>query len=301
LLLATLAAGGCASATVVRVADAVPTNSTTRLASNRQAAVREAAQLLASLRLPAGATGLSREPRADDGWLRPSPSILTSLARSDTHAWWSVPGAPLSVLHYVEAHPPPGASRFGTGSGGVRNRITEWDVTYQWPDVPGVLTARLLLVVVTALPGHRTGMLAEAQADWFVPRPASERVPAGVGTIELGAGAIGKPPTLTRTITSTAQIRQIVSLIDGMQVAQPAVVNCPAEVAAGAVVITLKFDGTGSRPLAQARYFDYPPLSEPSEECRAVAFWVHGRQQTPLIGGRFVQRLEAITGARLTN
>jgi hypothetical protein len=299
--MAVLAAGGCASATVVRVADTVPSASTTPLASNKQAAVREAAELLASLRLPAGATSLSREPQADHGWLRPLLSILASSARADTHAWWSVPGPPLSVLRYVEAHPPPGASRFGTGSGGVRNRTTEWDVTYRWPDVPGMLTARLLEVVVTALPGHRTGMLAEAQADWFVPRPANERVPAGVRAIELGAGAIGKPPTLARTITGAAEIQQIVSLIDGMQVAQPDVINCPAEVLAGAVEITLKFDGAGPRPLAQARYFDFPPLGAPIEECRAVDFWVHGRQQLPLVGGRFVQRLEGITGVHLTN
>jgi hypothetical protein len=55
------------------------------------------------------------------------------------------------------------------------------------------------------------------------------------------------------------------------------------------------------RPAVVARYFDYPPLHAPSDECRAVDFWVRGRWQTPLIGGHFVQRLEDITGLRLTS
>lgn len=301
VLLATLAASGCASANVVRLADTVPSKSNTPLSSNRQAAARDAAKLLGRVRLPAGATRLSAEPPGDHGWLKPLGSIVGSSARADTHAWWSVPGAPGPVLKYVETHHPSGATRFETGSGGDRSGTTEWEVGYRWPVIAGMLTARVLQVTVTAIPGHGTGVLAQAQSDWFVPRPAAERVPTGVHTIELNEGPIAKPPTLTRSFTNAAQISRITSLIDGMPVVQPDMLGCPALIFSGARVVTLKFDGPGSTALAVARYLDYPPLNSLSGECTPVDFSVHGRQQTPLIGGRFVQWLENITAIRLTS
>jgi hypothetical protein len=162
------------------------------------------------------------------------------------------------------------------------------------------MTTRILQVTVTGLPGGGTGLLAEAQSDWYVPRPVSERVPQGVKHIELTAGAIGKPPTVARTLSSVTTVDRIIKLIDSMPVVQPNVVGCPAEMTSGARVIALAFIGAASQQLAEANYDDYAPLRTPSGPCKPITFTVHHILRMPLIGGRFVAQLERIVGFSVT-
>jgi hypothetical protein len=299
LLIACIAA--VVAATLAATVSAAPSQPTPTFARNERAARLDANRLLASLQLPAGAIRLSAEPSGDRGWLKPLSAPLPAGAHFDVHAWWQVPGNDDSTIEYVEEHPPAGAMQSATGSG-VDGQSSDRSVSFSWPAVPGVLRVRTLTVTATSLQGNVTGVLAEAASDWIVPRPAGEKIPAGVHEIEITGAKLNGPTTVSLSVTNPATVRRIVSLIDAMPVAQPITIACPIALAAGARVITLTFRAhAGSRVLAYATYTDYRPLTAPSGQCTPVYFSIRGRPQDPLIGGNFVKRLEDILDVSLTS
>ena len=302
LLIACFAAGIAVAVTLAAAVNAAPSQRAPTLAGNKRAAQLDANKLLASLQLPAGAIRLSAEPSGDGGWLKPLPALDGSSARFDVHAWWQVPGSPPSVIGYVEAHPPAGATQYATGSGSNgQTGTSEQSVSFSWSAIPGVLRFRALTVTMTSLQGNVTGVLAEAESDWIVPRPAGERIPAGVQEVDITSAKLNGPTTISLSVTNSATVHRIVSLIDAMQVAQPVRIACPALLTSGARVITLTFRAhAGSRVLAKATYTDYRPLTAPSGQCTPVYFSIRGRRQDPLIGGNFVKQLADILGVSLT-
>jgi hypothetical protein len=303
LVIGCLAAGAAAAAALAAAVNAAPSQPVSTLASNKRAAQLDANKLLASLQLPAGATRLSAEPSGDGGWLKPLAGLDGTSARSDVHAWWEVPTSPLFVIGYVEAHPPAGATQNATGSGSNgQTGTSEQSVSFSWPAIPGVLRFRALTVTVTSLQGTVTGVLAEAESDWFVPRPAGEQIPAGVHEVDVTSAKLNGPTTLSLSVTNPATVHRIVSLIDAMPVAQPVAIACPALLISGARVITLTFRARAASPvLAKATYTAYRPLTAPSGQCTPVHFSIRGRPQDPLIGGEFVPQLGEILGVSLTS
>jgi hypothetical protein len=301
-LIACLATGVAAAATLAAVVDAAPSRPAPTLAGNKRAARLDASKLLASLQLPAGATRLSAEPSGDGGELKPLPALVATAAHFDVHAWWRVPGAEDATLEYIEAHPPAGATQYGTGSGtNGQSGASEQSVSYSWSAVPGVLGFRGLTVIVTSLQSNVTGVLAEAESDWIVPRPAGEQIPAGAHEIDITTAKLNGPTTISLTVTKAATVHRIVTLIDAMPVAQPVTIACFALLTSGARVITLTFRAHAGAPvLAKATYTDYRPLTAPSGQCTPVYFSIRGRPQDPLIGGNFVKQLVDILGVSLT-
>jgi hypothetical protein len=295
--------GACAAVVLAGAVGAAPNRPAPTAAGNARAARLDADQLLGSLRLPAGATSLSAEPPGDGGALQPMPGLTGTEARADTHAWWKAPGTPDSVLGHVEADPPAGSTQASvetsydgpTGTG-------LWSVTFTWPPVAGVLGSRELEVSFTSLPGNVTGVLAQAESDWIVPRTPGEQIPRGVREVQITTAKLHGPRTLSLTATNPGQVRRLIALFDAMPVVQPAAYSCPAALIDGARVMTFKFRaGAGAPVLAQATYTDYPPLGSPSGPCKPVEFAVRGRSEAPLIGGDFVAQVERIVGARLTS
>lgn len=301
LLIACLAAGVAGAATLAAAVDAAPSRPAPTLAANQRAAKLDANRLLARLSLPAGATRLSAEPSGDGGELKPLPALVATSAHFDVHAWWRVPGTEHATLEYVQAHPPAGATQYATGSGtNGQTGASELSVSFSWPGVPGVLRFRALTVTVTSLQGDVTGVLAEAESDWIVPRPAGEQIPAGVHEVDITSAKLRGPTTISLSVTKAATVHRIVSLIDAMPLAQPVTIACPALLTSGARVITLTFRAHAESPaLAKATYTDYRPLTAPSGQCTPVYFSVRGRPQGPLIGGNFVKRLADILGVSL--
>jgi hypothetical protein len=300
-LIAGLAVAVAAAATLAATVNAAPNQPGPTLASNKRAAQLDASKLLASLKLPASATSLSAEPSGDGGELKPQPALVATTANFDVHAWWRVPGTEDATLEYIEAHPPAGATQYATGSGTGQSGATEQSVSYSWPAAPGVLGFRELTVIVTSLQNSVTGVLAEAESDWIVPRPASEQIPAGVHEVDITSAKLNGPTTISLSVTNPASVRRVASLIDAMPIVQPGWYSCFALVGEGARVITVRFRARpGSSVLAQATYTDYPPLTAPSGPCTAVDFSIRGRAQTPLIGGDFVKQLDNIVGVSLT-
>ncbi|MGH2856068.1 MAG: hypothetical protein ACRDMJ_01135 [Solirubrobacteraceae bacterium] len=269
------------------------------LAANRHAARADASALLAAVPLPPGSTPASAEPSGDAGWLRPELSLMATPARATVHGWWLIPGGSAATIAWVRAHPPAGSHVTGSGSGSKPGSSMQ-EVDFDWPPVPGVLNWRELQVTVTVLGGDRTGLLAQAQSDWVVPRRAGERVPAGVRVVDVASGPLDGPPTQVLDVMKRRRIGRLVSLLNSLPTAQPGTYSCPGMALAGARELTLTFRARpGGAALARAYYADYPPLEAASGPCNSVQFWVRGRQETALIGGDIVHRLQRILGAHL--
>jgi hypothetical protein len=268
--------------------------------ANRVASRRDARSLLAKLALPAGATRLFSEPHGDHAYLKVQGALEGDEARAIAHGWWEAPGAPVEVIAYVRAHPPAGGTPFGTGAAGNIYSGTSADsLYYQWPGVRGVLGYRELAVTATALPDGETGVLAEAQSDWIVPRPTVERIPLSTGEIDITSGAPGQPPSESFSVSRTSEIQKVVRLINGLPIAQPIAYMCPALTDPRLVRMTFRA-AIGGPALAVLSYYDFRPWSGPSQACKTVDLTIAGRRQDPLIGGDYLQAIGRMLGRSLT-
>ncbi|HEX4008607.1 MAG TPA: hypothetical protein VHX62_01280 [Solirubrobacteraceae bacterium] len=288
-------------APVGRPASGLPGRPAPTLAANRAAAHADAPELLAALRLPSGATRLPAEPAGDHGFLKATPALNPTSAHAVVHAWWRVSGDAAGVLAYVRAHAPAGARPGGTGEiidthTGASARTLDYD----WPPIAGVLGERELAVTVMTLPGGVAGVLAEAESDWIVPRPASERIPSAVREIDIAVAKPDQPAGAPRSVTSRARVRRIVALFNAMPITQPAWYSCPAEMLSGSRRLTFTFRArVGGPALARATYADYRPLNAPSGPCTPIQLTIGGRAQDGLIGGYFIRRIDRMLDANL--
>ena len=164
------------------------------------------------------------------------------------------------------------------------------------PPVRGVIFSRTLLLNVVALRGGGSGIRVDAQDIWLEPRPVSERVPAGVGEIDITSALPGKPPTVSRHVTAPSDVRTIVGWIDRMQIVQPfGAMSCPAFIYP-APVVTFNFRAAGGGPLlAKAMLIDY---CFSSFSCNPVTFAIRGHTEKPLLGGDFLARVQRLLGVR---
>src|SRR5579875_1989404 len=245
-------------------------------AGNRRAAHVDARALVARVRLPRGAVRV----RARTGG---SFALYADRAHALAQASWRVPGRPGTVIAYIRSHPPAGARLLSTGwSGSSRARARELTLGFQWPPRRGVLGERLLDVMVMALRGGASSVLAVAQSDWVVVRSAGERVPASARVVQITTSS----PRRTVTLTAAPRVRRLIALVDSLPIVQPGTINCQALIGADARHVSFSFRARAGGPiLARAGYVGYEPHPYVSGPCNAIAFSVDGRPRTPLIGG----------------
>jgi hypothetical protein len=270
--------------------------------ANRRAAHADAASLLTKLNLPAGATSVPSEPASDNSYLHPLPLLEAAFASATAHAWWTVPGDPQSVIDAIAADPPAEARQDGTGSGGnSRTGASELDADYRWPGRAGVLGARLLRVTVTSIGGGLTGVLAQSQSVWIVPRPASERIPAATRIVQISSAVPGTADGGRPTITRRGQVGRIVALVNRLPIVQPGATGCPG-LMLPAKTITMTFRArVGGVALAVLRYVDYRPWKTAySSECEPVQLSIGGRRRPALDGGALIKQIERIIGLSIT-
>jgi len=254
-------------------------------AANRARALREAQALVGRVELPAGAVRLRSSPGGDAAQIdNPFPRQGTPDV-ADAHAWWRVGGRPQDVLARVVA--PRGARTDYTGSGGEKGSISYWYRAYALPPIPGVLASREIVVKVTALGPGEVAVRVDGQAIWIVPRPASERVPAGAGAIEITRARPHRAPTVDVTVTRPALVARITTVVNSLPTAQPGVLACPA-LLPGSPVVTLTFRRNGSTIARASQIADVP---SPTTSCDAMTLTIGGRTQTPLLGGIGLLRL----------
>jgi hypothetical protein len=259
----TRGAGGAAAAVMVGARSA---------STNRDAARTDAAALLSRLRLPPGAIKVTSNPPGAGAALAHAFDAPATPNLVDEHGWWVVPMTPASLLAFVERQRPRGSRLEQSGFGSKGPQM----VGYGWPARLGVLSTRWLVIEVVALANGSTALRVDAQVVWITPRPASERIPAGVDRLTVSVVRARRSIQGPVTVTARNRIRRARSLVDGLPLAQPGVSACPVDLG---ITVRLTFYGRSNRPLAVAGV-------DPGG-CQNVSLTIRGRGQGLLTSAAF--------------
>jgi len=253
-------------------------------AANERAADAAARRLLSTLMLPAGATVSASDP--SPGRLSVPGFSQASIALVDLHRFWRVSEGPSAVSAWVLSHPPAGGSFLGSGGDGGSGYRVETPA-YSFAPVGSALLSRTLAVSVTAARGGGSAVRVDAEVEWLIPRPRSERVPAGVRLVALTDTRVdvhtGKSTTARIVVTDAARVRRIVGLVDALPLDELGDVPCTASFG----TVDLKFYARQSgRVLGEATTTGF---------CDAVAFDVRGRAEPMLIGAAgLIKKLDSL-------
>jgi hypothetical protein len=263
-------------------------------AQNHQAAIRDASRLVQRVVLPPGSAPSSQEPSHDGGVLaRPALTVgVTNLV--DEHGWWTVDEPMPKVFRYEKSHPPDGGTVDTTCGSGGNERPPSTCVGSSFSPRRGVLGVRELVVEMVDLGNGTTGVRADAQVQWIVPRSASEVVPSGAKVVDIAAGG-GKH----YVVTEPSQVSRIVMLIDRLPTLQPGLWHCPAVRSDARIV---RFDFRASRVgSALARASVRANIGNNDTGCDAMSFSIAGKSQTALVHARsFLRAVGQLLGVRLT-
>jgi hypothetical protein len=246
-------------------------------ASARSAAER----LLDHVALPAGAVRIGLHGGIPADLWSPSDYLGTG-RRVGVHRIWRLPGGPHEAIAFIEAHRPAGArvgggSSAGSGQAGGPERIATETVVLPFPEDPSTSLFRELAVNAVALSSGGTVVRVDAEAGWLIPRPATERIPAGVDRIDVTAtGQAVRQGKVVRAIriTDPGKVRALVGILNGMIVAQAPGPRCLARTQLRARYL---FFAAGHATPVAAAVFD--------SSCMRIAMTVGGRAQPDLTLG----------------
>ncbi len=266
---------------------------TSRARGPGRGAHRDAQRILASLRLPAGATEVSADPSSPRALDAP-PALPLVPRLVDVHAFWRVPRDPEHVLAWIEAHAPRGshqdmggASSPEAGGSGATTIGTAW-AGFGFADIPRGLVDRELIVTVAHAPGGGTALRADAQSAPVGHRTVAERIPARVTAIAISERRLSGTSPALRKVTDPAKVRRIVALVNALPLGPTSPIACPADMGP---YVTLKFESTG-RPVATA-------VADGSG-CGFVSLSVHDRREPILAGGAgLIRKLSSLLGTGL--
>jgi hypothetical protein len=266
-----LVAVAAASAAVASAAGTAPA-----ARSNRALAQTLAGTLLGKVHLPHEAVQVRTSPEdpSTGSWLSGPGSRPGSPLLAQRHLFWRLPGDPQSAIGWIEAHPPAGLSRDGTGTAGRYGVTQEWDVMFAARPVTGRISQAGLVVAATAATGGGTAMRVDSFAVWMTPRPASEVIPGGVRSVLVSVDHWGGSAFKQALVTVPDKVARLVSFVDSRQITQPGWHSCPP-IGAETRVLDLRFlgpAGTGAVPLARAV----------EEACGDLTFYIRGHRQHPL-------------------
>ena len=245
-----------------------------------------ARSLLGALRVPSDAVPVARVPRSS-----PISSVAARLATPnlvDVHRIWRVPGSPRVVLAIVRHSHPAGLTINGGGGSGGEHAVGQPEVEYSWyvtfgaKPQPG-LGSQELVISMTAAPQGGTLPRADGEVVWLSARPAAERVPAGVSSVEVTRGPPRRGRRLLRVISDPVAVQRIVAALERLPIVQPENVGLP--VGAGRTRRGA-LDLSRQRPegLAEA----VQAAGTEVGNCDPMYFSVEGREQKPLAEGASV-------------
>ncbi len=266
---------------------AASTVGATSLGANYTAAQRDAAGLLGRVILPPGTVPASKEPAGDDRALSGPPVTQAGGKIVDRHRWWMIPEPVSTVYGFVRSHVPPSA-KLSTWSGppGSVGAPAASFAAYAFPPGVGYLPMRELAVAVVGLPGGSTGVRADAQVQWIIPRPRGERIPSRARLLQVTVARPGAAPLAMRTVTDLHRVHRIAAMIDSLQTVQPEAINCPSY-PTSAPVVTFTFRAARGGPVL-ARGSEPAYATEPTTPCDPMTITIDGRRWTPLLGGASV-------------
>lgn len=274
-----------------------------RLETNEAVARHDARALLEELRLPPGAVRSASEPSGDRRALR--PSRVAALNTVGVDEWWTSRAPVAAVIAYVKAHRPHDRGYYQLG---VQVSPPPAIVFFDWTIDGPHLFSQQLRVTVTRLADGRTGVLADARSVWMVPRPAGERVPAGVRRVVVSL-RIGRGPDGMRhqhnhvhALTSAPTVAKVVAELNSLPISQPGLMYmCPA-IFNGRPQLTLRFLSAAGATLARTQVSVYPGRHGASgwTSCDPIQFWIGAHRQTSLTSHTFVTWVGALIGADIS-
>lgn len=252
--------------------------------ANQAAAEEDARRLLEQLRVPPGASPSPTEPAGASPVLDKATGLEWSKL-IDVTSWWTVPGEPDEALDWIETNPPQEST--WTGGGSVNSAKY---AAFDWPPVPGLLRLRSLLATVGAGPLETTILRADARIVWFVPRPASERIPTSARVLEVVERHHRNDRTVT--IVGGRAVSKIVTLINVLPIAQP---DGPVT-STGPTLGCARVRSWHQMQLTFRARQGGPVLAEahqelPVEYCHPMNLKIHGRPQPPLESSYAVVRV----------
>jgi hypothetical protein len=286
----------------------------------RALAVAVARSMLATVRLSAAAKPESDPPRGSP--IRRGAPTPATPNLVDFHRTWRVPGQPEAVIDAVRKMRPAGLTEANSASAGQRSPGEPhgheywWDVGFTTRAAPH-LDSEQLAISTAAAPGGGTLLRADAQVVWEALRPAGERVPAGVATIEAARVTTREElleqelkvsgrkkahlreithgvVTLRRVISIPSAVRKIIAAIDQLPIVQPGTIVCPAE--PGGPVARLMFRSRADKVLA----FAGQRAGSQIGYCDPMYFSIEGHEQKQLAdGGRVIDVVSRLLGMKL--
>lgn len=147
---------------------------------------------------------------------------------------------------------------------------------------------------MTPAPKGGTLLRADGQVVWLSTRSPSERVPAGVSSIEVARGPTYRQITLRRTISTAGSVRRIVTAIDMLPIVQPGTTACPEEPLGP--VVRLSFRGHTGNVLAQA----VQAAGSEVDNCSPMYFSIKDHEQKPLAeGASVIDTISQLLGVQL--
>jgi hypothetical protein len=284
----------------VRSSTARASRSTT-LAGNEAAAKADAAKLLSEVALPSGARRLGAEPSGDHGYLKPLAHLVTTTIGFVHTRWWRVTGAtPGQVIAAVRASPPRDrASTSPSGVSGTGSSAT--GVIFYLKDVPGVLDSRMIEVTATALPDGATGVLAQSQSIWVVPRTAASMIPATTRVVSVSETTTGGRVLHSGTVTGASRVRAALHYFNGLRPTQPFVYNCPAAIHEPDVVTVKFLSSKRGAPLATASFTGNVSQrgSGGTTPCNPVELRIGAKAPVGLLSDDYISSLNHLLGTHI--
>jgi hypothetical protein len=211
-----------------------PTAGTGSNSASNETALRTAAlRSLSQMMLPPGAVVSGLVPGTPAELWSPADQIALP-HRVDVYRVWRLPGAPDSVIRFIEAHRPADSqagfgSESGSGAKGGRMAIHMATAVLSFPAGPGAIISRQLAVEAVALPGGGTALRADGEAGSVIPRPAAEQIPAGsdsVQTTTIKRTTRHASQQRTQAVSSLARIHALVNVLNALPTARPRIGRC---------------------------------------------------------------------------
>jgi hypothetical protein len=242
----------------------------------KQQAEADAAAILKSFAVPPGGHRLGGPPNLPGGVLKTPASYLGAIWEVHVTDFWEAPGDPQALLAWEQGRLTP---RFTLGDAGFGPPV--WDRGFQLAP-EGALVTRELDVEITSAGDGQTGIRVDAWVAWQPPRSAGSQIPATARTVTIAESSNGEMvgpggPTAKRlpapvTITDTAAVRALATLIDGLPLStMPPDTPCPDTLGP---FLSLTFRARPGGPALA--------LVQTDQSCDGVTLAVHGQQQPPL-------------------
>jgi len=193
-------------------------------ASSRAGAIAYGRELLASLRLPAGARKLSWPVRVPAGLDPTRPAILSDVV--DVKALYRFSTSMSATYRFLLDHPPAGTMAGAYGQGSQSGTVTSQFADFTAAHPPGSIFSADVNTVIEPAAGGGSLLRADAFVAWYPPRGSARPINPADYTAVIVRWQHGYSVT-TRTLASRQAVARFTGLYNALHGAPDTVTNCP--------------------------------------------------------------------------